>query len=429
MISPSRTIIILILSLFILFIPNREKVFANDYEQYLEGLVDEVLERNPDLIKARERKNVSEHLVRPIGTLPDPQIGFSFSNFPTDTFDFDQEPMTSFDLFFTQKFPFPGKLSLKEEIADLRFQQAGKSVSELGNMLIYRTRRAYFRLYDIATAIDITKKTRAILKEFLGVAQQRYAVGKALQQDVFRAQTAVSNIDRRLFDLEKMRIEVTALINTLRSKQVDTQVTVTGKLPIDDVDYSEADLVESARQFNPTLGRLQLKIDEGEKGVSLAHRELYPDFSLSTRYRFREDRSDFLTGAVTLTVPLYATKKQREIISSRKFELKSSENGYESYLDRIDFNIREIKSDLFSLKNRISLLDSAILPEARNTVESAMSAYTVGKLEFISLVSAEIDLFKYELELSALTSKYNERVAELWMVIGKTLGKKEVSNE
>jgi cobalt-zinc-cadmium efflux system outer membrane protein len=81
------------------------------------------------------------------------------------------------------------------------------------------------------------------------------------------------------------------------------------------------------------------------------------------------------------------------------------------------------------LKNRISLLDSAILPEARNTVESAMSAYTVGKLEFISLVSAEIDLFKYELELSALTSKYNERVAELWMVIGKTLGKKEVSNE
>ncbi len=58
-----------------------------------------------------------------------------------------------------------------------------------------------------------------------------------------------------------------------------------------------------------------------------------------------------------------------------------------------------------------------------------MSAYTVGKLEFISLVSAEIDLFKYELELSALTSKYNERVAELWMVIGKTLGKKEVSDE
>jgi outer membrane protein TolC len=419
---PLRTFIFLVLSFFILFFPTREKVFANGYEQYLEKLVDEVLERNPDLNKAREQKNASEHLVRPFGTLPDPQIGFSFSNFPTDTFDFDQEPMTSFDLFFTQKFPFPGKLSLKEEIAEIRSQQAGKSVSELENMFVYRTKRAYYRLFDISQAIDITRKTRAILKQILGVAKQRYAVGKALQQDVFRAQTAVSNIDRRLFELDKMRIEVIALINTLRSKQVDTDVTVTRRLPIDEIGYSEEELVESAKQWNPTLARMQLKIVEGEKGVSLARRELYPDFALSTRYRFREDRSDFLTGALTLTVPLYASRKQKEIISSRKFELKSTENGYESYLDQIDFNIRDIKSDLFSLKNRISLLDSAILPEARNTVESAMSAYTVGKLEFLSLVSAELALFKYELELSALKSKYNERVAELWMVTGKTLG-------
>jgi outer membrane protein TolC len=427
------------LFLILLFFNGQGIALGSDNDTYLEGLIKEVLERNPDLIKAREKKSATEHLVLPSGTLPDPNVGFSFSNFPTDTFDFDQEPMTSFDLFFTQKFPFPGKLSLKEEIAEIRSQQAGKTVSELENMLIYRTRRAYFRLYDISQAINITKKTRAILKQILGVAKQRYAVGKALQQDVFRAQTAVSNIDRRLFDLDKMRIEIIALINTLRSKQVDTDVTVTRRLPIDEIGYSEEELVESAKQWNPTLARLQLKIVEGEKGVSLARRELYPDFALSTRYRFREDRSDFLTGAVTryrfredrsdfltgavtLTVPLYASRKQKEIISSRKFELKSTENGYESYLDLISFNVREIKSDLFSLKNRISLLDSAILPEARNTVESAMSAYTVGKLEFLSLVSAELAMFKYELELSALKSKYNERVAELWMVTGKTLG-------
>ncbi len=81
------------------------------------------------------------------------------------------------------------------------------------------------------------------------------------------------------------------------------------------------------------------------------------------------------------------------------------------------------------MRNRISLLDSAIIPAGKNTVESALSAYRVGKLEFNSLVSAEIDLFRYELERAAHVSRYNERIAELWMVIGKTLTPKEVSDE
>ncbi len=415
---PRRTFSV-ILCLFALVNALRGQAAGADTDAYLDALVAEVLKRNPALIEVRERSSASGHLVLPAGSLPDPQVGFSFSNFPTDTFAFDQEPMTSFDLFFTQKFPFPGKLSLKEEIADIRAKQAGKSVSEFENMLVYRTKRAYFRLYEVVRSIEITKKTQTVLKEFLGVAQQRYAVGKALQQDVLRAQTALSNIERRLFDLDKMRIEMIALINTFRARDVNTPVEVPQELPVDETGYSEEELLEMAKGFNPTLSRLALKVDEGEKSVSLAERELYPDFALSTRYRVREDRPDFLTGAVTLTVPLYAARKQKELISSRRFELNSRANAYESYMDQVIFHIRDIKSDLFSLQNRISLLISAVLPEARNTVQSALSSYRVGKLEFNSLVSAELDLFRYELELENHRGRYNEKVAELWMVAGK----------
>ena len=417
------------LFLILLFFNGQGIALGSDNDTYLEGLIKEVLERNPDIIKTRERKSASEHLVLPAGTLPDPQVGFSLSNFPTDSFSRSREPMTSVDVFFTQMIPFPGKLSMKEEVANIRSKQVGWSVAELENMLIYRTKRAYFKLFEITQSIGITGKTKAILREFLEVARQSYAVGRSLQQDVLRAQTNVSNIERRLFELEKMRVEAEALINTLRSAEVDASVSVPDGLKLDEVPYTEKELLESAEVANPTLERLRLKIDEGETEVSIASRELYPDFALSTRYRVREDRSDFVTGAVVLTLPLYASRKQKEIITSRKYSLKSDERAYESYLDQVEFQIRDIQSDLYSLRNRISLLDSAIIPAGKNTVESALSAYRVGKLEFNSLVSAEIDLFRYELERAAHVSRYNERIAELWMVIGKTLTPKEVSDE
>ncbi len=109
---PRRTFSV-ILCLFALVNALRGQATGADTDAYLDALVAEVLKRNPALIEVRERSSASGHLVLPAGSLPDPQVGFSFSNFPTDTFAFDQEPMTSFDLFFTQKFPFPGKLSLK----------------------------------------------------------------------------------------------------------------------------------------------------------------------------------------------------------------------------------------------------------------------------------------------------------------------------
>lgn len=418
-----------ILCLFTFVIAFRGQATGADSSSYLDALIVEVLGRNPALIEARERSSASGHLVLPAGSLPDPKVGFSLSNFPTDNFSRSREPMTSIDVFLTQKIPFPGKLSLKEEIAEIHSQQAGKSVSELENMLVYRTKRAYFSLYEASRAVEITRKTKAILRQFLELARQRYTVGEALQQDVFRAQTGVSNIERKLFDMEKREIEVAALINTLRSRPLETTVPAPSALVPEEVGYTEEELMAAAREANPTAAKLLLKVDEGKKGVSLARRDRYPDFALSTRYRFREERSDFLTGAVTLNLPIFAHRKQNEVIQGRMFALKSSESAYQSYLETLRFQIRDIKSDLFSLKNRIALLESAVIPEARHAVESALSAYKVGKLEFNSLIRAEIDLFQYELELAGHKAKYNGRIAELWMVVGKKLTPEEVSDE
>ncbi len=397
---------------------------------YVKTLVKEMIARNPDLAKMREHRSAKEHRVSPAGTLPDPMVGVGITNMRVDDFDFGREAMTSKDIFFSQSFPFPGKLSLKKEIADIQAKQAGMTVQEFTNLLSYKTERSYYWYYEVTKSIAITEETKTVLEQFVEITRQRYAVGKALQQDIFKAQAALLNVKRRLFTLDQMRVEAVALINTLRSMPVDEKVKVPSSLPFSEVTLSKKDLLKGAKEHNPALLRLRLAVNEGKKRVSLAKMQLLPDFTLSARYRQREMRSDFATGALTLKIPLYAWSKQRELIKSDTFMLNSRQRALDSYIDTLAFQVEKIGADLFSLKNRITLLEGGVIPEAREEVNAAMSAYTVGKLEFISLLSSELNLFKYELELAGLRTRYNERVAKLWhIVVGKDLTTNEVHDE
>jgi outer membrane protein TolC len=414
--------------IFSTFIPGVSYGEPEGY-QPLESLISEVIARNPELKNLGAEKQAKAHLVSPAGTLPDPKIGFGITNMRVDDFDLGREAMTSKDIFLIQSFPFPGKLSLKEEIASLSSKSAGMSVRELENLLKYKTRKAYYAYFEVYRSINITEKTKLVLKQFLEITRQRYSVGRALQQDIFKAQTAILNVQRRLFDLEKMRVKVLALINTLRSRPVDLSLEAPSRLPVEDVPFSQEDLVNGAVKYNPTLGKIKISIDKADRKANLSRRNLYPDFALSARYRQRETRSDFLTGAVTLTIPLYAGSKQKENIESSEYFLKSRERKYDSYLNTIKYEIRSINAELNSLNKKITLLKGGILPEAREAVNSSMSAYTVGKVEFISLLTSELDLFRYELELAKLVNRYNERKARLWNVVGTKLPAREVSDE
>ena len=73
----------------------------------------------PHLAEMQARYEALAEVPSQVGSLPDPMVNFNAMNFPTDTYERDQEPMTQIQVGFRSGFfPFPGKLSLKEEAAE-----------------------------------------------------------------------------------------------------------------------------------------------------------------------------------------------------------------------------------------------------------------------------------------------------------------------
>jgi len=207
-----RIHVLLLSTSLLLACVSAEPVFAEKSSLKLQTLVEEALQRNPNIQAARRRWEASQAIIPQVQSLPDPSLLLGYQRMPM------MEPLEGPVYGFSQKFPFPGKLGLKGEVASY---QAGRIEQEyLATQLniISRLKRYYWDLHFIHKSIEIVEKNKLLLMQFEKTANARYSVGKTAQQDVFRAQVELSRVLDRLAVLEQQKESFHAAINRILNR-------------------------------------------------------------------------------------------------------------------------------------------------------------------------------------------------------------------
>ena len=424
--TPGRRILFTLLFLSVLVPPARggEPAAGGDL---LKSLVQEALERNPDLASARFSAEAEGRRILPAGSLPDPMLSLSYSNVPVDDFAVDKEPMTSRDIGLSQAFPFPGKLSLKEEIARLGAVQAGNRAEAVRNLVRFRVKRGFFALIENRAVQRLTERNQAFLGELLAVANSRYTVGKAPQQDLFKVQVEISRMENMLIALRKQEAAILSDLNTLRDRPVGTAVDLPSSYPVPEILFGEEEMVEIAAASNPDLLREGNAVKQKETALLFARKQIYPDFQVGAAYKFREDspagadRPDFFSANVMVSLPLWHGRKQDEEVEAAARELSSRESGFKNAGNAVRNRIRTVTAEIARARSSLSLFDTGLLPQARESVSSSLSAYQVGQVEFASVLLGQISLYQQEIEREKTAGALGIAVAELEMVLGKEL--------
>lgn len=405
-------------------------VFAGEHPEggdVLRSLVREAIERNPDLQASRFSAEAREQRILPAGSLPDPMLSLAFSNLPVDDFALDKEPMTSRDIGFTQAIPFPGKLSLKEEVARLDAVQAADRSESLENMIRFRVKKDFFLLLENREVTRLVEKNKALLGEVLAVADSRYSVGKAPQQDLFKAQVEISRLENLLIALRKKRVELLSDLNTLRDRPVGTPVELPPAYPAPEMPQSEEDLLEIAMESNPDLKREAHAVEQSETALALARKQILPDFQIGAAYKFREDastgaeRPDFVSANAMISLPLWHGRKQDKEVEAAIRDLSAAKSRYENGRNDLRNRIREITADIAAMRSSLSLFDTGLLPQARESVNSSLAAYQVGGVEFASVLIGEIALYQLEIDREKTAQNLGIRASQLELVVGKEL--------
>ena len=398
------------------------------YQLKLEEAIKITLGANPFLKSYKSRWKASSAAVPQVGAWMDPVFSFSVLNLPSTTYAFDEEPMTGKRLSIMQKVPFPGKLSSKK--AAMKYESSAKKseYKEISNKIVSAVKQVYYELFYFYEAVKITEQNREILSSFVDIARTKFSVGRGIQQDVLRAEVELSKMDEKLVTFKRSKMTLKAKLNTLMDRQPDTRIDSIEEILKTLHAHSEEWLLAKAKDSRPLLKAASERINSTEELIKNARRNYFPDFNIGLSYTQREELStsgmggiDFLSASVGITLPLYAGSKQSKRVEETMSLRRMNEERYSSVLNEIEFEIRDLLLKSGEKSELLDLFDNSIIPQAKLSLNSAISGYQVGKVDFLTLLDNEIILFNYELKRNRILVDHEKILSRLESVVGEPL--------
>jgi cobalt-zinc-cadmium efflux system outer membrane protein len=156
----------------------------------------------------------------------------------------------------------------------------------------------------------------------------------------------------------------------------------------------------------------------------LARREIWPDLEVGIAYgRQRGEMGTEHMGSLLLgaSIPIFARSRQlamREeatamsrMATAELAEMRAETRG----------RVGEVYADLTRARTLAALYRGTVLPQAEATVASALSAYRVGSVDFMTLLDGRMTVNRFRQELFSLEAEEGIAWAELEMLTGRPL--------
>lgn len=391
----------------------------------LSDLIAETLKNNPEIRAAAQEHQAAQQRVAPAGALDDPQVEIGVLYMPIAASPFRTEDMTMKMIGLAQALPFPGKRDLREAVASKDAEAIEYGYQETINRIVHDLKTAYF---DLGLTLELTKlveKNKQTLEHFLRIAEERYQVGQGSQADVLKAQTQVSRMMDRLIGLAREQPMFEA--NLLRALGRGMGSKAPAPLP---VLYHEPALklealYEAALIQRPRLLALKSLIARSDKVLDLAQKDYYPDFTPRLMYGQRESRldgtgrADEVSFTVTMNLPVWRKSKLEPRVSEALALRDQAMSLHQAQINEIAATSRQQLAIAEQSYKSAQLYQSTILPQARLTVESSLSAYKVNRVDFLTVLDNQMTVFDYETSLVTAIASYHKALAEIELLIGK----------
>lgn len=391
----------------------------------LRALIEEALQSSPELAAARREQEAAEYRVKPAGALDDPMLELGIVNLPTGSWSLRREDMTMKMLGLTQRLPYPGKRALREDLAAAEAQIAGYGYRETANRVVRDVRTAYADLALADESIRLISQNKTVLEQFLQIAQSRYAVGQAAQSDVLKAQTQLSRMVDELIRMNRERVAMAADLDRAIGRRGPLEVRAVLPLTLEEVSLNEQALIRRAEDERPQLLALREAVARARKAIELAKADYFPDFDVKLAYGQRDRmpdgprRDDMVTLTLGINLPIWGATKRDPRVAEAVSMRGQAEEMLRAQRNEVVMKLRQQVALAEQSARSARLYGTAVLPQARLTVEAALAAYKVGRVDLLTLLDSQMTVFSYEINLAQTLAAHTKALAEIDFLAGK----------
>jgi cobalt-zinc-cadmium efflux system outer membrane protein len=320
-----------------------------------------------------------------------------------------------------QTFPWFGKRDLRTDIARSDVAIAKVAVTNTRLQVRIAVRKAFYDLLRTQEEMRIHDDHVKIARQAIEAAKIKYSVGKVPQQDILKAQVALTRLAEHLIHFEQDAEVARARLNTLMGRDPAQPIRVIGEYTIPVHLPGTEDLEKIALQSRPDLAQAQVEITKSEQERRLAGKAYRPDVTISGGYmlmpRGSEQRHSYmLEGSVNL--PWLNHRKHDAEIDEAQAKLSEQKAEYDAMQNTAFGQIQEAIAQVKAAKRLADIYQNALKPQAEATLRSTVIAYENNHTDFLNLLDSQTAVIDIDLAYYQALADFETRFADLELAVG-----------
>ena len=387
----------------------------------LDSLLNSADARNPEILAAQQRARAIAQRERQEDALDDPMVSYSRWLSTPET---RVGPQTNIFM-LSQPIPFPGKLGYRGDMAAEDAVAAREGYDATRRDVTYKVKAAYYDLYRIDRSLAILDQYLELVRDFSKVAEEKYATGEGIQANALKSQVEISMILARRLTFQRQRAGVAARINALIDRRADTPVGIAASIDTTRFQFDDSTLVKTALANRQELKASEAMIRKSRFMKNLVGLQYYPNFNFQASYitvargmsTAPDAGKDAYSVGVGINIPIQFGKRSAATQEAEATYL-ANELSYRNTENNVKAEIRDLHAELDNVGRTLDLYDQGLLVQSQSALESALSAYSTGKLDFLNLLDSERMLLQARLGYVEQQSNYDKTLAALERAVG-----------
>jgi outer membrane protein TolC len=377
------------------------------------------LEENPEIHVAVRSVAMAEAHVPAAGALDDSQFMFRGWQVPLKhPWDYNAAQNM---LMVSQALPGPGKRGLETSIARTDVQAEKDSLESARLHVRVEVRKAFYDLLLAQDEMQIHDQHVAIAQQAIEAARIKYTTGKVPQQDMLKAQFALTRLAEHMIRFDHDADVARAHLNTLLGRDPTLPVTPRGDFQVDQPLPSAQDLEKLALQSRPDLLAAEVAATKSRQEQSLAKKAYVPDFTVSAGYMLMPSGSDprnnyMIEGSVSL--PWLNHRKHDADIAEAATKVTDEDAELAAMRNEAFGQIEEALADARAAQRLAAIYHNSLRPQADATLHAAVIAYENNQTDFLDLLDSQMTVIDTDLSWRQALGDFSARIADLELAVG-----------
>jgi outer membrane protein, heavy metal efflux system len=331
-----------------------------------------------------------------------------------------------------QSLPGPGKRALRSEVASDAVSVAKQDLEGKKREVLARMRKAYYDLLRNADELRVHDEQVAIARQALEAARIKYSNGKVPQQDVLKAQVALTKLAEHLVLLEEDGELARAALNTLLGREPDAPLQVSGEYGIPTQLPNSTELERLALTSRPELAAITAAIKQSEDETRLAQKSYTPDFNVSAGYMLMPNtattRNTYMVEG-SMSLPWLNRRKHASEISEAESRVAERRAEFDVTRAAVFQQIREAWVRASAARRLVELYRASLRPQSEATLRSTVIAYENDRTDILNLLDSQNTTLDVDVSYFRALADFEARMAELELAVGAPIPRTKSGTE